>query len=38
MSSGTALSERAQLGMAGGEPGAGVHGGQENQAEALVAP
>jgi hypothetical protein len=33
-----ALGERAQLGVAHGEPGTGVHGGQENPAEALVAP
>ena len=35
---GPALGERAQLGMARGEAGTGVHGGQENLAEALVAP
>ena len=37
-----ALGERAQLGMAGGEPGMGGHGGgvdrQEDLTEALVAP
>ena len=35
---GTALGERAQLGMAPGEVGTGGHGGQEDLAEALVAP
>ena len=35
---GTALSEQAELGMTRGEPGTGGHGGQENLAEALVAP
>ena len=35
---GPALGERAQLGMAPGEPGTGEHGGQEDLAEALVAP
>jgi len=35
---GSALGERAQLGMAPGEVGAGEHGGQENPAEKLVAP
>ena len=35
---GAALSERAQLGMAPGEPGTGVHGGQDDLTEALVAP
>ena len=35
---GTALGERAQLGMAPGEAGTGEHGGQENLAEALAAP
>ena len=35
---GTALGERAQLGMAPGEPGTGVHGGQDDLTEALVAP
>ena len=35
---GIALSERAQLGLACGEPGARVHGGQEDLTEALVAP
>ena len=34
----TALSERAQLGMALGEFGTGVHSGEEPLAEALVAP
>ena len=34
---GPALSERAQLGMAPGELGTGVHGGQEDLAEALAA-
>ena len=35
---GTALSERAQLGMAPGEAGTGDHGGQDDLTEALVAP
>ena len=35
---GTALSERAQLGMAPGEVGTGEHGGQDDLTEALVAP
>ena len=35
---GPALGERAQLGMAPGEVGTGVHGGQDELAEALVAP
>ncbi len=35
---GPALSERAQLGMARGEPGTGEHGGQEDLTQALVAP
>ena len=35
---GTALGERAQLGMAPGEAGTGVHGGQDDLTEALVAP
>src|SRR5262249_34592492 len=35
---GTALSERAQLGMARGEPGTGTHGGKHTLTEALVAP
>ena len=35
---GPALGERAQLGMARGEPGTGGHGGQEWPTEALVAP
>ena len=35
---GTALGERAQLGMAPGEVGTGDHGGQDNPAESLVAP
>ena len=35
---GPALGERAQLGMAPGEPGTGVHGGQEDLTEALAAP
>jgi uncharacterized repeat protein (TIGR01451 family) len=35
---GAALGERAQLGMAPGEPGTGTHGGQEDQTGALVAP
>jgi hypothetical protein len=34
---GPALGERAQLGMARGEPGTGMHGGQEDLTEALVA-
>src|SRR5262249_42442565 len=34
---GTALSEGAQLGMAGGEAGTGLHGGQEALPEALAA-
>ena len=38
VSHGTALGERAQLGMAHGEPGTGTHGGQHHLAEALVAP
>ena len=33
-----ALGERAQLGMAPGEEGTGVHGGQEDLTEALAAP
>ena len=33
---GTALGERAQLGMARGEAGTGVHGGQDDLTEALV--
>ena len=35
---GSALGERAQLGMAPGETGTGEHGGQEGLTEALVAP
>ncbi len=35
---GTALTERAQLGMARSEEGQGIHGGQHNLAEALMAP
>ena len=35
---GTALGERAQLGMAPGEVGTGGHGGQDELTEALVAP
>ena len=35
---GTALSKRAQLGMARSEPGTGDHGGQEDLTEALAAP
>ena len=35
---GPALGERAQLGMAHGEAGTGVHGGQDDLTEALVAP
>ena len=35
---GSALGERAQLGMAPGEVGTGVHGGQADLTEALVAP
>ena len=35
---GTALGERAQLGMAPGEVGTGDHGGQDDLPEALVAP
>ena len=35
---GTALSERAQLGMALGEVGTGQHGGQLGLTEALAAP
>ena len=35
---GSALSEHAQLGLARSEPCTGVHGGQENRAEALVPP
>ena len=35
---GTALSERAQLGMARGEAGTGEHSGQDKLTEALVAP
>jgi hypothetical protein len=34
---GVALGERAQLGMAPGEPGTGDHGGQDGLTEALVA-
>jgi hypothetical protein len=34
---GTTLGEHAQLGMAPGEPGTGVYGGQEDPTEALVA-
>ena len=34
---GTALGEHAQLGMAPGELGTGVHGGQDDLTEALVA-
>jgi hypothetical protein len=33
-----ALGERAQLGMARGEPRPGVHGGQDDLTDALVAP
>jgi hypothetical protein len=33
-----ALGERAQLGMAHGEPGTGVHRGQEDLTEALAVP
>src|SRR5262249_34584898 len=33
-----ALGERAQLGIAPGEPGTGVHSGQEDRTEALPAP
>ena len=35
---GTALGERAQLGMAPGEEGTGEHGGQDGVPEALMAP
>jgi len=35
---GTPLGERAHLGMALGEAASGVHGGQDNLAEALAAP
>ena len=35
---GAALGERAQFGMARGENGTGVHGGQDKKTEALAAP
>ena len=35
---GPALSERAQLGMAPGEPGTGEHSGQDSHTEVLAAP
>ena len=35
---GPALGERAELGMAPGEPGTGAHGGQDDLTEALAAP